>query len=140
MLSKKDKSESMSDTVFVRDTLREVYSIERFGSIKAAQTEAFDFLRKKIREKPLKMRRVRAFFEGQAKVIRGEEKDAVRAAQIEEARREYQSIKAKLARMEAALAVADAEFFGPQMDAYRSATTPLGQLDCTGTGSNTVGE
>lgn len=121
----------MSDTVFVRETLREVYSIRRFGSWKAAQVEAHDFINQRITKK-VTMRRVRSFFEGQAKVIRGEEKDAVRAAQIEEARNEYQSLRGRLASLEAMLAQTDAEFHGPQMDAYRASAAGLGNRDLPG--------
>lgn len=136
MLSNGDKSKSMSDTVFVQDTLRAVYTVERFGSVKAAQTEAYDFIRMRVR-KTLTMRRVRAFFEGKAKVIHGEEKDAVRAAQIEEARREYNTLRSRLASLEAALARTDSDFHGPSMDAYRGIADGMGRNDSAG---NQAGE
>jgi hypothetical protein len=119
----------MSDTAFVQQTLGEIYTTKRFGSVKGAQYEAYSTLRKHIRERPLTLRRVRAFFEGKAKVIRGEEKDAVRAAKNEETRREYQELKARLSRLEASMSVADEAFFGPQMDAYRTLANGMGGLD-----------
>lgn len=133
MLSNEGSKVSISDTAFVQDTLRSVYTVERFGSVKAAQTEAYNFLRKRVTGRQLTLRRVRTFFEGKAKAVRGEEKDAVRAAQIEEAKREYQELKTKLARMEAALAVADQAFLGPQMDAYRGSQAEMGAMDRAGT-------
>lgn len=125
--------QSVSDPLFVQDTLRSIYTKERFGSVKAAQIEAFTFLRPRVKHSLLTLRRVRHFFEGTAKIVRGEEKDAVRAAQIEEAKREYRELTNRLARLEAAFAVADAEFFGPQMDAHRRASAPVGGLDRPGT-------
>lgn len=91
MLSKNGKSSSMSDTAFVQETLRGVYTVERFGSVKAAQGAALDFMRKRVRN--MTARRIRSFFEGTARIIRGEEKDAVRAAEIEEGRREQAELR-----------------------------------------------
>lgn len=119
MLSKSDKSRSMSDTAFVQDALKDVYTVERFGSVKAAQTEAYDFLRRHVRQKPLTFRRVRSFFEGKAKIIRGEEKDAVRIAQIEEARNEQRQLRERLARLDRVLSVVDEEFHSETLAALR---------------------
>ncbi len=54
------------------------------------------------------MRRVRSIWEGTARRIDGEEKDALRRAKLEEARREQQLLRARLAELDAALA-ADAQ-------------------------------
>jgi hypothetical protein len=122
----------MSDTAFVQETLTGIYTVKRFGSVKAAQFEAWDFLRKRVREKPLKMRRVRTFFEGTAKVVRGEEKDAVRAAEIEEARREQSELRARLARLDAALALADEAFHRETRAALQSSLGELRRMDSSG--------
>jgi len=58
-------------------------------------------------------------FEGKASIIRGEEKDAVRAAQIEEARHEQRELRARLARLDTALAVVDEEFHRETIAALR---------------------
>jgi len=118
----------MSDSVFVQDTLRSVYTVERFGSVKAAQIEAYEFIRIRVR-KNLTLRRVRHFFEGTARRVDGEEKDAVRMAQIEEARNEQRELRARLARLDAALARVDEDFHGPQMAAHREAAFGLGRMD-----------
>src|SRR5690606_34175663 len=98
--------------------IREVYDPARFGSVKAAQIAAWHFLRKRV-QKDLTLRRIRSLWEGTARRVDGEEKDALRAAQIEEARNEYQALRGRLASLEANLAVVDPAFFGPEMDAYR---------------------
>ena len=72
------------------------------------------------------VRRIRSIWEGTARRIDGEEKDALRLAQIEEARNEYQALRSRLASLEATLAVADEAFFGPQMDAYREMASGMG--------------
>ena len=109
----------MSDTAFVQNTLRGVYTVERFGSVKAAQYEAFTVLRKRVTGQKLTLRRVRAFFEGKARIVRGEEKDAVRAAQIEEALRERTALRARLDNLDALLAKVGEEFRGPLLEAIR---------------------
>lgn len=118
MLSKSDKSKSMSDTAFMQDTLKAIYTVQRFGSVKAAQTEAFNFIGARVKKK-MTMRRVRAFFEGKAKIVHGEEKDAARAAQIEEAKRERTLLRSRLDSLDALLASVDEEFHGPTLEALR---------------------
>ncbi len=114
----------MSDTVFMQNNLPEVFDPRRYGSVKAAQIAAYDFMKGRVK-KQLKLRRIRQLWEGQAARVDGEEKDALREAQIEEARNEYQALRCRLASLEAALGVADPEFFGPQMDAYRGPSNGL---------------
>ena len=132
MLSDKDKNVPISDTVFVHETLREIYTVERFGSVKAAQNEFYAFIRKRV-TKTVTMRRVRSLFEGTARRIDGEEKDAIRMAQIEEAKNEQRELRARLARLDAALARVDEDFHGPQMAAHREAAAGLGRMDRTRT-------
>lgn len=104
----------MSDTVFVQRTLREIYTAERFGSVKAAQFEAYNFLRRQVSGQ-ITLRRVRAMFEGKANIIRGEEKDAVRTARLEEAQNERLALRARLERLDDLLAAMDQEFHGPAL-------------------------
>ena len=125
VLSKNDKSKSMSDTVFMQDNLPEVFDPRRYGSVKAAQIAAYDFMKGRV-SKNLKLRRVRQLWEGKAARVDGEEKDALREAKIEEARNEYKALRGRIASLEAALAAVDPDFFGPQMDAYRGPTNGLG--------------
>lgn len=129
MLSKDDKSKSMNDTVFMQDNLPEVFDPRRYGSVKAAQIAAYDFMKGRV-QKNLKLRRIRQLWEGRASRVDGEEKDALRQAKIEEARNEYKALRSRLASLEAALAAVDQDFYGPQMDAYRSAASGVGQGDC----------
>lgn len=132
MLSKNDKSESMSDTVFMQNNLPEVFDPRRYGSVKAAQIAAYDFMKGRV-SKNLKLRRIRQLWEGKAARVDGEEKDALRQAKIEEARNEYKALRGRIASLEAALATVDPDFFGPQMDAYRGPASGLGCSHRSGT-------
>jgi hypothetical protein len=106
VLSKSDKSTSMSDTAFMQNNLPEVFSPRRYGSVKAAQIAAYDFMKGRVNKK-LKLRRIRQLWEGKATRVDGEEKDALREAQFEEARNEHQALRRRLAEIETLLAVAD---------------------------------
>lgn len=111
MLSKSDKSASMNDTTFMQDNLPEVFSPRRYGSVKAAQIAAYDFMKGRV-NKELKLRRIRQLWEGKASRVDGEEKDALREAQIEEARNEHKTLRRRLAEIETLLAVADQAIAG----------------------------
>lgn len=103
VLSKRDKRKSMSDTTFAKGAIQEAFPTRRFGSAYAAQHEAYKFLRKNV-GKQMTMRRIRSLWEGTAKRVDGEEKDALRWAKIEEAKREQKELRERLAKIDAALA------------------------------------
>lgn len=125
MLSKSDKSKSMSDTVFMQDNLPEVFDPRRYGSVKAAQIAAYDFMKGRVQKK-LKLRRIRQLWEGKASRVDGEEKDALRQAKIEEARNEYKSLRSRLEQLEALLAVADPAVLGIALDSGGQSPRGLG--------------
>ncbi|MDR7032410.1 hypothetical protein [Mesorhizobium sp. BE184] len=108
----------MSDTTFMQNNLPEVFSPRRYGSVKAAQIAAYDFMKGRV-NKDLKLRRIRQLWEGRATRVDGEEKDALRQAQIEEARNEYEALRSRLARLETFLAVADQAASGASLDRGR---------------------
>lgn len=128
MLGKHDKGLGMSDTAFHRDLMRETFPPARYGSAKAAIYAAYRFISPKV-TKEFTHRRARSIWEGTARRIDAEEAAALRRAQIEEARREHQELKDRLARLDAALAAVDPDFFGPEMEARRGASGPVGRVD-----------
>lgn len=112
VLSKRDKSASMSDTYlsendksFSRKAIKEAFPKERYGSVIAAQVAAYHFLLRQKLEKRITMRRVRALWEGHALRIDGEEKDALRRAKIEEAKREHNELRQRLSELDRELAL-----------------------------------
>lgn len=128
MLSEKDKSVSTCDSEFYRDVARETWPRQRFGSVKASINAMQRFISPRVR-KEFTHRRARSIMEGTARRIDAEEASAIRQAQIEEARREHQELKVRLARLDAALAAVDPDFFGPEMEARRGASSPVGRVD-----------
>lgn len=116
----------MSDTAFMQNNLPEVFDPRRYGSVKAAQIAAYDFMKGRV-SKDLKLRRIRQLWEGKANRVDGEEKDALREAQIEEARNEYKALRRRLERLEAYLAMADQAASGAAVDAHRKSAAELGR-------------
>ena len=116
----------MSDTTFMRETLPQVFDPRRYGSVKAAQIAAYDFMKGRV-SKELKLRRIRQLWEGQATRVDGEEKDALRAARIAEARKEYAALRRRLERLETILAATDEGTTGEAVDARRGLAPELGR-------------
>lgn len=115
-LSKKDKG--MSDVVEAQELFRMAFPARRFGSVKEMLNEAHRFIAPKV-AKEFTHRRVRSIWEGAARRIDGEEKDALRLAVIEEDRREQRELRARLAALDARLSTVDPEFHGPALAAHR---------------------
>lgn len=123
----------MSDTTFMQDNLPEVFDPRRYGSVKAAQIAAYDFMKGRV-NKTLKLRRIRQLWEGRASRVDAEEKDALIEAQIEEARNEYQAVRSRLAHLEAVLAVADQTSAGTSLDGRRWTARGLDRRNRSRTG------
>lgn len=104
VLSKSDKSKSMSDPSFASVLMREAFPRERHGSVYSAQYAAFDYLRGVVR-KNMTLRRARAIWEGSAKRIDAEEAEALKRAKFEEREREIIELRRRLSEL-------DAEFAG----------------------------
>jgi cell division septum initiation protein DivIVA len=70
---------------------------------------------------PMKASRVEDIWRAEARSIRADEMDALRRARDkalkQEAQDELSQLRARIERLEAALRVSDADFFGPQLDA-----------------------
>lgn len=101
----------MSDTAYAQSLFNEAFPVGRHGSVKAALYAGYRFLSPRL-QKEFTLRRARAIREGQAKRIDAEEMAALRAAQLEEARNEQRELRARLARLDASLALLDAEATG----------------------------
>jgi len=127
--SRKDKDNSMSDTVYYSGVMREAYPVpRRYSTVKAALNEAVRFIAPKV-SKDFSHRRARAIWEGRARRIDAEEAAALRLAEIEESRREQRELRQRLARLDAALAVADEAFHCEARAAVQSQMGGLRNLD-----------
>jgi hypothetical protein len=128
VLSSPDKEKSVSDTVFHKDLAHEAFPRHRYGGAKGAIYACFRYVAPKV-NKPFTERRARSILEGTARRIDAEESAVLRRAALEEARREQAELRDRLARLDTALAAIDQDFHGPQMAAYREATSGLGRVD-----------
>ncbi len=107
MLSERDKDKSMSDTAFYSDLMREAFPRSRYGAAKTAIYAAYRFISPRVK-KQFTERRARSIWEGTARRIDAEEADAIRTAQLEEARREQKELRNRLSELDATLAALDA--------------------------------
>jgi hypothetical protein len=130
VLGKRDKVSEMSDTAVYSGAMRDAFPVRRHGSAKAAIFAAYRFLSPLVR-KQFTPRRARSIWEGTARRIDAEEAAALRLAEIEEAKREQQELRARLASLDRALAVADAEFHRETIAAIQSQVRGLGGVDRT---------
>lgn len=126
VLSKPDKERAMSDTMYAQHLMKDAFPKERHGSVYAAQYAAFDYLRRAL-TKQITFRRARSIWEGAAKRIDAEEAEALKRAQIEEIRRERSELRARLARLEEAIAMVDASEAGAAVAAHRPSTRAMGR-------------
>lgn len=106
MLSKKDKSMRISDTISAQDLMQQAFPTRRTGSVKASIYEAYKLIRPML-IKEFTPRRARSIWEGKARRIDGEEMDALREALRLEALREHKEITERLAELDAAFALFD---------------------------------
>ena len=121
----------MSDTAYYSGIMKESYPVpRRYSTVKGALNEAVRFIAPKV-SKDFSHRRARAIWEGRARRIDAEEAAALRLAEIEEGRREQRELRQRLARLDAALAVADEAFHCEARAALQSQMGGLRSLDCT---------
>ena len=112
MLSNSDKDSSkrakvMSDAFYAQNLLKEAFPESRYGSVKGAIFAAYRFVSPKV-TKEVTPRRIRSIRDGTARRIDAEEMEALKAAIIEEAHREQQELRARLAALDKKVAAFDA--------------------------------
>lgn len=128
MSAKQNKRLSMSDTAFAQDLFNEAFPVTRHGSVKAALYAAYRFMSPKL-SKDFTPRRARAIRDGKARRIDAEEMAVLKAAQIEGARNEQRELRARLARLDASLALLDAEMAGGALAAKGRQVRDMGRAN-----------
>lgn len=129
-LSSGDKK--MSDVAYAQNLFRDAFPASRYGKASAAVLAAYRFLKPRVEpriERQFTLRRARSLHEGSVRRVDGAELEALKQAQIEEARREQHELRERLLRLDAALAVADAEFHGETRAALQSQMGGLRGMD-----------
>lgn len=124
MLSNSDKDSAkrakvMSDAFYAQNLLKQAFPEQRYGSVKGAIFAAYRFISPKV-SKELTPRRIRAIRDGTARRIDAEEMDALKAAIIEESRREQSELRSRLAALDEKVAAFDARITRETMAARRS--------------------
>lgn len=137
MLSQRDRNVGMSDTVYYQDALRDAFPKTRYGGAKGAIYAAYRFIAPKV-TKQFTERRARSIWEGTAARIDAEEADAIRLAQIEEIRRERSELRARLARLEEAIAMVDATEVGAAVAARGPNARAMGVAHSARTGRGVI--
>lgn len=94
-----------------RSLFREAFSLSRYGKLDNAFYHAVRFIGPRV-NKQFTVRRARSIHEGTARRIDSDEMDALREAVMEEARREQTELRARLAALDAKIAVYDASEIG----------------------------
>lgn len=120
----------MSDAATAQMKMHEAWP-ELAGRINVEATlyKAFRFMEPIVQPRIARkftMRRVRSIHEGQARRIDGAEMDALDKALIQEARNEQQKLRARLAALDARLALEDEAFHGPTLEALREQARRMG--------------
>ncbi|MEJ8308573.1 hypothetical protein [Agrobacterium larrymoorei] len=97
----------MTPSLEARDTMRSAYSLTRYGKLDNVFYHAVRFISPRV-TKDFTQRRARSIWEGTAKRIDSEEMDALRAALIEESRREKEELRTRLAALDEKIAAYEA--------------------------------
>lgn len=110
-VSNKDKRtgvriKAMNAVVEAQSLFRQAFPAKRYGKVESAFYEAVRFISPRV-EKEFTIRRARSIHEGTAKRIDSEEMDALRAAKVEELRREYRETRSRLQELGSALSALD---------------------------------
>ncbi|MEZ2220740.1 hypothetical protein [Rhizobium sp. RCC_161_2] len=96
---KTSRNKVMSSIVEARVLMQDAWPTHRFGKLDNIFYHAVRFISPRV-EKEFTPRRARSIWEGTARRIDSDEMDALRAAIIEEAHREQQELRARLAALD----------------------------------------
>lgn len=97
----------MSPSLSAKILMREAYPLPRFGKLDNVFYHAVRFISPRV-TKDFTPRRARAIWEGAARRIDSEEMDALRAALIEESRREKEELRTRMAALDEKIAAFEA--------------------------------
>lgn len=117
----------MNDVLEAQALFKDAFPRREYPSVKDMINHGYSTLSKLLR-KEITHRRIETIWQGTAKRIDGEEKDALRAVILEKDRHEQKQLRARLAALDERLAVTDPEFFGPTLEAYRAQARGLGRV------------
>lgn len=111
---KVNKVNKMSDVFMAQSLLKDAFPLRRYGKLDNVFYESCKFVNRLVR-KEFTPRRARSIWEGTARRIDAEEMEALKAALLEESRAEQRELRARLAALDEALALREADFNRTQM-------------------------
>ena len=111
--SKPLQERHMSDVATAQTLMREAFPAAKHGNAKAAIWAAYRALRLPTE------RRARAIWNGEARLIRAHEMDALRKAELEQVKHERATLRARLDALDARLTAIDPDFDGPSLSTLR---------------------
>lgn len=117
----------MNDVLEAQALFKDAFPRWRYSSVKDMINDGYRVLSRQV-TKEFTHRRVETIWQGTARRIDGEEKDALRLAAVEEHRREQKELRARLAALDERLSTTDPEFHGPSLEAYRAQASGLGRV------------
>lgn len=103
----KSKVKRMSDVFTAQSLLKDAFPLRRYGKLDNVFYESCRFVNRLVR-KDFTPRRARSIWEGTARRIDAEEMEALKAALLEETRREQLELRARLAALDEVLAYREA--------------------------------
>lgn len=102
----KSRDEAMSDTEYAQDLIKDAFPRWRFGKVDACIFEATEYVSKRVKKR-VTPRRMRSIWEGTARRIDAEERDALEQAKLEGLRYAQTRLRTRLAEIDEALAAFD---------------------------------
>lgn len=123
------RGKEMSDVAYAQSLFKEAFPKSRYGKLDALLYEAYRFLKPRVEpriQRPFTIRRCETLHRGTARRVDGAELEALKAAQIEELKRERTETISRLAVLEEALAVAGPVSAGETMVPHSEDAHPLG--------------
>lgn len=117
----------MDDVLEAQELFKAAFPRWRYSSVKEMINDGYRVLSRRV-SKEFTHRRVETIWQGTARRIDGQEKDALRLAVIEENRREQKDLRARLAALDARLASVDQELPSSALAAHRSQAGGLGRV------------
>lgn len=119
------KATVMSPIAEAQIEIRAAFPLARYGKLENVFYEAVRFISPRV-VKEFTPRRARSIWEGTARRIDSDEMDALRAAKYEEARREQQELRARLAALDKKIAAFDAASSSASVAADRQRESRVG--------------
>ena len=97
----------MGSATEVQALIQDTWPVKRTGSVQASLLAAYRYLRPRVHSREITHRRIETMWRGSLRRVDADEMDALRQAELEQARHEQKALRARLAALDARLAAFD---------------------------------